>query len=416
MSSNFDALRTDREYALLMACCRARIREADAEAQRQLADGLDCGRFLALVERHLVAPLVWHNLRQHPEGIFDPALMAALSARYRDNAFSELAVTGETLQLHRLLDQADIPHCVLKGLPVGQRYYGDAGLRQTGDIDLLVPQPMLDKTSHLLASAGYRTTNPINHLTARQRSYFLFTENQLELEAPSSGSVIELHWRPLQLPSTLAELDLSTQTNRWAVADCQIPFLDDEETLLHLCAHGAKHAWYRMKWVFDLPNVLESRAWDWLSLREKAQRYRCERELLLGLAIAQHLSNWEAPATVRPWLDEFNAPEKYFDFIAQAIVQPDRWMNTPTGIFKRNRYAARFNDGLDCWKYHLATIATHRRDWELLPLPDALFPFYFLLSPFTNTWQLGRRFVKGLPSNTGKSEPAKAPADKVLEG
>ena len=98
---------------------------------------------------------------------------------------------------------------------------------------------------------------------------------------------------------------------------------------------------------------------------------------------------------MRPWLDEFDTPRKYFGFIAQAITRPDRWMNTPAGIFGRNRYMARFNDGLDCWTYQLATIATRRRDWERLPLPDALFPLYFLLSPFTNAWEIGRRFVKG---------------------
>ena len=333
MSLNLDDIREDREYALLLSCCRARVRAADMAAQRQLADGLDSGRFLDLVERHLVAPLVWHNLRQHPEGTFDPALMAVLATRYRDNAFSELAVTGETVKLHRLLNESGIPHCVLKGLPVGQRYYGDAGLRQAGDIDLLVPPAMLDEACRLLSAAGYRISHPIDHFKPRQRRYFLFTDNQLELEAPDAGSVIELHWRPLQLPSTLAGLDLAAQTNRWDVAGCRIPFLDDEETLLHLCAHGAKHAWYRMKWVFDLPNVLESREWDWPALRAKAQRYRCERELLLGLAIAEQLSNWEVPPAVRPWLDEFDAGGKYFGFIAQAITRPDRWMNTPAGIF-----------------------------------------------------------------------------------
>ena len=414
MSPDLDDLRADREYALLLSCCRAHVRDADTDAQRRLAAGLDGARFLALVERHLVGPLVWHNLRQHPEGTFEPELMAALSAGYRENAFSELAVTGETIRLHRLLSESAIPHCVLKGLPVGQRYYGDAGLRQAGDIDLLVQQPTLDDACRLLSEAGYRISNPIDHLKPRQRSYFLFTDNQLELEAPGSGSVIELHWRPLQLPSTLAGLDLSRQTNRWAVADCRIPFLDDEETLLHLCAHGAKHAWYRMKWVFDLPNVLESREWDWPALREKARRYRCERDLLLGLAIAEQLSNWEVPPAVRPWLDEFDAPGKYFGFIAQAIAQPDRWMNTPAGIFKRNRYMARFNDGLDCWTYHLATVATHRRDWEALPLPDALFPLYFLLSPFTNTWQIARRFVTGLAGNAGAS--GLAPAQRQSAG
>ena len=415
MSPDLDDLRADLEYALLLSCCRARVRDADTDAQRGLAAGLDGGRFLALVERHLVGPLVWHNLRQHAEGTFDPGLMAALSAGYRENAFSELAVTGETIKLHRLLSESAIPHCVLKGLPVGQRYYGDAGLRQAGDIDLLVPPAMLDDACRLLSEAGYRISNPIDHLKPRQRSYFLFTDNQLGLEAPGSGSVIELHWRPLQLPSTLAGLDLSRQMNRWDVAGCNIPFLDDEETLLHLCAHGAKHAWYRMKWVFDLPNVLESREWDWPALREKARRYRCERELLLGLAIAEQLSNWEVPPAVRPWLDAFDAPRKYFDFIAQAITRPDRWMNTPAGIFKRNRYMMRFNDGLDCWTYQLATIATRRRDWERLPLPDALFPLYFLLSPFTNVWEIGRRFVKGLSGDGGGSDPASAAENVRIE-
>ena len=408
MNLNLDDLREDQEYALLLSCCRARVRETDTAAQRQLADGLDSERFLDLVDRHLVAPLVWHNLRQHPEGTFDPELMAALAARYRDNAFSELAVTGETVRLHRLLKEPDIPYCVLKGMPVGERYYGDAGLRQAGDIDLLIAPAMLDETCQLLAEAGYRISHPIDHFKPRQRRYFLYTDNQLELKAPDSGSVIELHWRPLQLPSALAGLDLAAQANRWDVADCRIPFLDDEETLLHLCAHGAKHAWYRMKWIFDLPNVLESREWDWPALREKARRFRCERDLLLGLAIAEKLSNWEVPQAVRPWLDEFDAPGKYFGFIAQAITRPERWMNTPAGIFKRNRYMARFNDGLDCWRYHLATIATHRRDWEALPLPDALFPVYFLLSPFTNVWEIGKRFVKGLSGKGVGSDPGPA--------
>ena len=275
MSLSLDDLRNDREYALLLSCCRARVRDAERAAQRGLAAGLDGARFLALVERHLVAPLVWHNLRQHPEGTFAAELMAALAASFRENAFSELAVTGEAVRLHRLLNAADIPHCVLKGLPVGQRYYGDAGLRQAGDIDLLIPPALLDEACRRLPEAGYRASHPIDHFKPRQRRYFLFVDNQLELLRPDSGTILELHWRPLQLPSSLAGLDLAAQTNRWMVADCSIPFLDDEETLLHLCAHGAKHAWYRMKWVFDLPNVLESREWDWPALREKARHYRC---------------------------------------------------------------------------------------------------------------------------------------------
>ena len=97
-----------------------------------LPKGSTAGVFWTWSNGTLSRPLVWHNLRQHPEGTFDPALMAALAAGYRENAFSELAVTGETIKLHRLLSESAIPHCVLKGLPVGQRYYGDAGFAPGG--------------------------------------------------------------------------------------------------------------------------------------------------------------------------------------------------------------------------------------------------------------------------------------------
>lgn len=407
MSLGLDALGADQEYALLLACSRARARDADVAAQRRLAVGLDGARFWALVERHMVAPVVWHNLRQHPEGTFAPELMAALAAGYWANAFSELAVTGDTIKLHRLLHAAGVPHCVLKGLPVGQRFYGDAALRQAGDIDLLIAPARLAQACQLLAEAGYHSSNPIAHFTPRQHRYFLYVDNQLEWFNPVSGVVLELHWRPLQMPSSLGALDLAAQANRWAVAGCSIPFLDDEETLLHLCAHGAKHGWYRMKWVFDLPNALEGWAWDWPALRQKAQHYRCERELLLGLALAEQLFGWEVPAPVRPWLDAFDAPGRYFGFVARAITQSERWMNTPAGIFRRNRYLARFNDGADCWRYQLATVATHRRDWQALPLPDSLFPVYFLLSPFTNAWELARRGVAGLTGRAA-NDPAGA--------
>jgi hypothetical protein len=35
-----------------------------------------------------------------------------------------------------------------------------------------------------------------------------------------------------------------------------------------------------------------------------------------------------------------------------------------------------------------------------------LFPLYFLLSPFTSAWEIGRRFVKGLSGDGGGSGPA----------
>ena len=63
-------------------------------------------------------------------------------------------------------------------------------------------------------------------------------------------------------------------------------------------------------------------------------------------------------------------------FLAVEATQsrPLRGMTTPARTFRLNLNMARFNAWFDCWTKHLATVATHRRDWDTLPLPDALFP------------------------------------------
>jgi Uncharacterised nucleotidyltransferase len=167
MSFHPDDLRKDAAYALLLSCCRVSASEVDRSAQRRLASGLDSVRFLALVKSHRVVPLVWDNLRQHPEGTFDGELMAALFGSYRDNVISELVSSHAALKLHRLLAGADIPHCLLKGLAVGQRYYAGPGLRQTGDIDLLVPKARFDEANRRLLDAAYVAPSPIDALTSR---------------------------------------------------------------------------------------------------------------------------------------------------------------------------------------------------------------------------------------------------------
>ena len=391
-SSPLDDLRKDAAYALLLSCCRVNASAADRSLQHRLAKGLDSERFLALAERHLVVPLVWHNLSQHPQGTFDAGLMAALFDGYRDNVVSELVSAQSAAKLHRLLAGADIPHCLLKGLAVGQRYYAGATLRGTGDIDLLVPEAKFEEANRLLLNAAYVAPNPIDALTSRQRRYFMFQQNQVEFQEPGSGVAIELHWRLDQVPYTLAGLDSGAPLADVSIADARIPCLDDEAMLLHLCVHGSKHAWSCLKWVFDLPNVLESRDWDWPALQQKAGAYRCEHALLLGLLVAEKLCGWDVPAAARPWLERNAGLDRHFGLIVKALTHSGGWLNSPAGILQRNLYAASFNDGLDCWTYQLATVATHRRDWELLPLPDALFPLYFALSPFTNIWHLAQRF------------------------
>jgi len=57
-------------------------------------------------------------------------------------------------ELKQVLDDANIPFIILKGNAAAINY-ADSTCRMMGDIDILVPQDLYDKTKDLLSSAGY---------------------------------------------------------------------------------------------------------------------------------------------------------------------------------------------------------------------------------------------------------------------
>jgi len=403
MAHNCDpTLAADRAWSLLLSCSRIRATEADFLRQRELAAGLDWRRFLTLVERHRVAPLAWANLSRHPAGVFPNELMAELSAQHRENALHVLAMTGEAVRLHRLLDGAGLSYTMLKGLTLAQRYYGDPALRHAGDIDLLVAEADFKRVLRLLTEAGYPADIELADLTPRQLSYYLFAYHHCEFPVERSGLRVELHWRPMGNPHTFRPPDLmpgSDQIERLTVANCALPLLAPEEMLLYLCAHGAKHAWFRLKWLFDLPQVLESRDWDWDALFRKARLYGCEQGFALGLLVANRLLAWPLPAPVGQFIARARNLEWQYRMVLAAMRQSELWWSLGqmplSATFRMRHYHLRLNTGLAARSREIADIATSNADWRTLPLPDWLFFMYFPLRPFLVVWRhIERRLNK----------------------
>jgi len=59
-------------------------------------------------------------------------------------------------QILRLLSNAKISAMPLKGIPLAESLYGDAALRVSDDIDLLVPLDSAIEAFHILVSSGYQ--------------------------------------------------------------------------------------------------------------------------------------------------------------------------------------------------------------------------------------------------------------------
>ena len=395
-SLTLNSLSSTPEFQLVCACSRTQATAADLERQRQLAPAIDEQRFLECVHRHRVAPLVLHNLRQHPPGIFPQTLLDELLRQQRRNAFQALAATQELHRLTVALRAAGIVSLPLKGIAVALRYYGNASLRHSGDIDIWVAPQDLPRSLQLLRDVGYAVPDHSKALTAVQQRYLQSVTYHEEYRHPQ-GHRLELHWRLEGNPHGPVEdiAGIFQRSEPLNIGTLQIPAFGAEDLLLYLCSHGSKHAWFRLKWLFDLPNLLESREWDWPALFAKAERERCLIHLHIGLLLAQQLCGWQAPAPVLAAWEEDRSLQRRAAYCYRALNDPENWWTLRMPMLKEAQRQLGYLRGLHsswrgrAWLWYRN--ATCEADWQVLPLPDACFYLYFPLHPLL---VLARRLFK----------------------
>jgi hypothetical protein len=150
------------EESLLLRLCRLEFSNEQLSRIMSLIPAItDWNYFRNLANEHGVAALVWNNLEKYqfhsglPEDIvffFRGALMRSLSR----NTFNTESI-GEVL---RLLNKENIKTVVLKGLALENSVYGNTGLRQMSDVDILINREECINARKILISNGY-TSLPV---------------------------------------------------------------------------------------------------------------------------------------------------------------------------------------------------------------------------------------------------------------
>lgn len=145
------------EEILLLGLCRLEFSDEHIKKIRSLtAIVADWNYFNSLANAHGVAALVYNNLEKHrlltgiPEEIVT-FLRGALMRSLSRNAFNTEAM-GEVL---RLLNGENIRTVLLKGLALEFTVYGNAGLRQMTDVDVLINREHCMRARKILISNGY---------------------------------------------------------------------------------------------------------------------------------------------------------------------------------------------------------------------------------------------------------------------
>ena len=197
----------------------------------------------------------------------------------------------------RLFTQAEIPLILLRGLEVSMRLYGDPILRPRCDMDVLIPASHRPRAVRLLLENGFVPDYAISEKDlerlARFRGSHLFISRD-------GRSAVDLHWWAAEPPWRFysRENDLWKRSSEFHFDGITCRVLSPDDLFLHLCLHGAQHAWDRLVLVADVslalfrPEVCPD--WSMVSHRIAEQKIRHP------VAVALDLVRWLMAPTPLP--------------------------------------------------------------------------------------------------------------------
>jgi hypothetical protein len=356
------------EWALLLEC--AKPRPDLARLAEQLRTPIDWPVLIALAENHSVLGLVAARFAN-----FDGS---AVPAEHRDNlrawrrayALYTMNLTAEMIRLFDSFAAAEIEAVVIKGPVLSTRCYGDPGLRQYGDLDLIVRDADILRSTEMMIGLAYEPRVALAAIRAKKiPGEYVFRQSATKLLVEFHTELtFRYHPRPLPLQN------LFKRQARVNIDGHEIPALSPEDELLLICIHGAKHCWEQLSYVADVAAFVSNQKLDWARVRLAAEEVAAQRMLFVGLRLASDLLGAPLPERVAALVHSDPSVAR----LSWRVVQ---WLpaagSAPPGIFGRARFRMRMRGGLFPGLLYLLRLsvlpteddwaegAEHKRHWFL---------------------------------------------------
>ncbi len=361
------------ELDLILACCSDDPGgKNSARLQHILQNAyLDWDRLLQVAQHHGLVPLVYRRLSTAMGGTQSAGLVA-LRQQDKLNAHRTLWLTVELLNIYKHLAARCLEVLPYKGPVLAESLYGNVALRQFSDLDLLVRARDLRAIRSALFELGYK---PGLQLTRAAERAYLKSGYEYTFDAAQGRNLVEIKWQILpRFYSIGFEVDnFFERAVGIDVAGHKLRTLCDQDLMLVLCVHAAKHGWVQLSWLCDIAQLARSRALDWKALRLQAERLGIARIVAVSFLLSHKLLTTAQPAQFD--LQDDPATEGLAERILHQIVGDAEFDPESIGYFRlmmdlreRRRDRASF-----AWRL-LATPSAG--EWSAIRLPGPMFPLY----------------------------------------
>lgn len=385
------------EFRLLCLALRRPPRATDMRCLKAAATGqLNWVSIVEGARRHRVSALVLDGLQSAAIDLPE-TVIPELRGHVHRAARRALAQGALIARLLTLLSDSGIRVLTLKGVVLSAQLYGDPTRRSAADIDLLIDPVQFDRARALLIEAGYRPKARGAALSPRQRTAYRYWIKDEVLIDAVNGTPIELHHRLTDNPELL-ESDFDTlwrDRDEVAVWGTKAATLSRSYLPLYLCAHGAVHAWDRLRWLIDLADALEGADMD--AALAAADAAGLGTALLHALKLAHEWLGMPVASSMPAELRR-NLAVARLDRIHRRLYAGEAWQqaprrNLPTVLRREIFWQMRYRLSLKSdRRYRLRQVLRELispSDWGTVAIPDRLFFLYPLVRPIG--WLVRRR-------------------------
>ena len=341
----------------------------------ELADW-DCA--LKMAQQHGVVALLVQHLQLIDGSDVPPHIMLRLRKLSEANTNDALYLTGELVKLIKIFKAHHIEAAPFKGPTLALLAYGDIGLRQFGDLAILIRRQELARVRALLASHGFI---PIPHLTAGQEAAVLRFDCAQNF-SNREEVVVDVHW---DLAPRYRAIDVDANTfwdklQSVEIGQTKIETLSQETLLLALAIHGFTHCWERLGWLSDISALIDRNKTDWTKLLQTASDLGLRRILMIALFLANDVLEAPVPQEVL----ESSRNDRRAIELAHRFAQTFR-VNSQSfeGSIKSELLPIVIRERVwDRIRSAIRLLVTPRTfDWMSLSMPQSLWFAYYLVRP-----------------------------------
>lgn len=310
-----------------------------------------------LIVRQRVATPVASLLQDFPDAASEEA-HAILKTASDKAALSSLLLARTANDVSRILNDADIPALIYKGVAVAAMNQGTWRGRESVDVDVLVAPDRVDDVHDAFVAAGLER---YRHRADPPGPFFRF--HSFENAYTGLARTVDLHWRV----DSQHQLDIPFDTmwqgrQRILSRGVEVWTPSTAVSILLSAIHGCKEFWYTLRHMLDFASSVSGLSPQTWAEVEEAAKFGAAKPLAVALGIAEACETPSLPATAGPWAQRI-AGDYTRDWTPQK-GNPLVWAKGPGNALRRLGLRAQMAPGLgavlDGWLRFSLMVTSHK--------------------------------------------------------